>query len=68
MLVVKAMKYRDVRKALLAHGCRSTPGKGDHEWFCACGQHVAVVTRGGSVSAGVVGDVVKKLTCLPRGW
>ncbi len=63
------MKYRDVRKALLAQGCQSKPGKGDHEkWYCPCGQHIAVVTRGGTLSAGVVGDTIKKLACLPKGW
>jgi hypothetical protein len=63
------MRYRDVRKALLREGCSSKSGKGDHEkWFCPCGQHIAVVTRGGTVSAGVVGDLIKKLACLPKGW
>ena len=63
------MRYRDVRAALLAQGCTSRPGKGDHEiWYCPCGKHIAVVTTGVRVSPGVVGDLIKKLTCLPRGW
>lgn len=67
--MVREMKYRDIRKALLDHGCTSRPGKGDHEkWYCPCGQHMAVVTRPGDVSKGVVGDIVKKLGCLPEGW
>jgi hypothetical protein len=63
------MKYRDVRTALLARGCVSKPGKGDHEkWYCPCGRHMAVVTQGGTVSPGVVADTIKKLSCLPKGW
>lgn len=65
----KPMKYRKVRKALEAQGCTSKPGKGDHEkWYCPCGQHMAIVTRPGEVSEGVVGDTIKKLGCLPKGW
>ena len=64
-----AMKYPDVEKALLGNGCTWKPGRGDHEkWYCPCGVHVAVVTRARVVSAGVVADVIKKLSCLPAGW
>lgn len=67
--MTKPMKYRDVRKALLAQGCTSKMAKGDHEkWYCPCGQHIAVVTRPGVNSPGVVADAIKKLTCLPKGW
>lgn len=67
--MAKAMKYRDIRRALLDQGCTSKPGKGDHEkWYCPCGQHIAVVTKPGENSAGVVGDTIKKLECLPKGW
>jgi hypothetical protein len=63
------MKYRDVERALLRHGCRWEQGKGDHiKWFCPCGQHIAVVTQARNVSPGVVGDVISKLACLPKGW
>jgi hypothetical protein len=63
------MKYRDVERALLASGCMWKPGKGDHiKWFCPCGDHIAVVTAGRNVSAGVVADTIKKLACLPPGW
>jgi hypothetical protein len=69
ILMVKAMKYRDLASALTRNGCRSRPGKGDHEkWFCPCGKHIAVVTKPGEVSPGVVADTMKKLTCLPKGW
>jgi hypothetical protein len=64
-----AMKYRDVERALLANNCTWKPGKGDHiKWYCPCGQHIAVVTQGGNVSAGVVADTITKLACLPAGW
>lgn len=67
--MVKAMKYRDLRAALLAQGCTSKQGKGDHEkWYCPCGKHIAVVTKPGVVSPGVVADTMKKLACLPEGW
>jgi len=67
--MTRPMKYREVRKALEAQGCTSKPGKGDHEkWYCPCGEHVAVVTRPGNVSPGVIADTIKKLSCLPKGW
>jgi predicted RNA binding protein YcfA (HicA-like mRNA interferase family) len=67
--VVKPMKYRDIAKQLRRQGCTSRPGKGDHEiWTCPCGKHQGVVTRPGEVSSGVVGDLIKKLECLPEGW
>lgn len=67
--MVKAMDYRTVRKALLAQGCTSSPGKGDHEkWRCPCGQHMAVLTRPGTVSPGVLRDTINRLSCLPKGW
>lgn len=63
------MKYRDVERAMRAQGCVSKPGTGDHErWFCPCGQHIAVVTKPGEVSPGVVGDAIKKMKSLPKGW
>ena len=67
--MTKPMKYRDMKRALLDQGCISKPGKGDHEkWYCPCGQHIAVVTRPGENSPGVVDDTIKKLKCLPKGW
>lgn len=64
-----AMKYRDVRVALLAQECISKQGKGDHEkWYCPCGKHIAVVTQSRTVSPGVVADTTKKLPCLTKGW
>ena len=63
------MKYRDTAAALRSHGCTSKPGKGDHEkWYCPCGEHMAVVVRASENAPGVVGDVIKKMSCLPKGW
>jgi hypothetical protein len=63
-----SMQYRIVERRLQAQGCTWKPGKGDHiKWFCPCGKHIAVLTRG-VVSAGVVADTVEKLSCLPKGW
>lgn len=67
--MTKAMKYREVRKALLAQACTWRPGKGDHEvWYCPCGKHIAVVTTARVTSPGVIADTIKKLDCLPKGW
>ena len=67
--MVKAMTYRAVRKALLAQGCRSRMGKGDHEkWYCPCGHHMTVVTKPGTVSPGVVRQAITRMQCLPKGW
>lgn len=67
--MTRPMRYRDVKAALEKQGCISKPGKGDHEkWFCPCGKHIAVVTKPGQVSPGVVADTIKKMACLPKGW
>jgi hypothetical protein len=68
--MAKPMKYRNVKKAFEAQGCTPKPGKGDHEkWYCPCGKkHMAVVTKPGEVSAGVIADTIKKMECLPKGW
>lgn len=63
------MKYREMRSVMLVHGCFSKPGKGDHEkWYCPCGLHMAVITKPGTVSPGVVADTIKKMSWLPKGW
>lgn len=68
-MMTKGVRYRDLRARLLRQGCTPKQGKGDHEkWFCPCGRHIAVVTQSRTVSPGVVGDVVKKMVCLPKGW
>lgn len=67
--MTKPMEYRRLSKALTEQGCTAKQGKGDHEkWYCPCGDHMAVVTKPGVVSPGVVADVIKKMQCLPKGW
>ena len=67
--MTKPVRYRVLKRALLAQGCTSRPGKGDHiVWYCPCGEHVAVATSTRIVSPGVVGDIMTKLACLPEGW
>lgn len=67
--MAKPMKDRVVVKALRREGCTSKPGKGDHEkWYCPCGEHLAVITRGGDISPGAINDLIAKLKCLPKGW
>ncbi|EMD27265.1 hypothetical protein C791_2277 [Amycolatopsis azurea DSM 43854] len=36
--------------------------------MCPCGRHQAIVPNYKNVSPGVVDDVIKKLTCLSKGW
>lgn len=63
------MKSRDVQRSLRRHGCVFAFKRGDHEkWLCPCGKHIAIITAPGEVSAGVVADTIKKLSCLPKGW
>lgn len=65
----KPMKYRDVAKVLKRIGATSRPGKGDHEvWTCPCGAHMAVITKPGEISPGVIGDLIKKFECQEKGW
>jgi predicted RNA binding protein YcfA (HicA-like mRNA interferase family) len=67
--MVKAVRYRDMAKALTMVGCTAKPGKGDHEkWFCPCGRHMTVITKPGTVSPGLVRQAVQRLSCLPEGW
>jgi hypothetical protein len=63
------MRYREIQKALLANNCRWSDGKGSHiKWYCPCGKHMVPIQQHTHVSPGVVGDVIKKLSCLPQGW
>lgn len=67
--MAKQVRYRVLERKLLAHGCTSRPGKGDHVvWYCPCGAHIAVATRARVLSPGVANDIVTKLACLPKGW
>jgi hypothetical protein len=67
----KGMKRRDIETALRNNGCKPVPnsGRGDHEkWGCPCGQHTANVPRHRDITPGVVGDIIRRLPCLPGGW
>jgi hypothetical protein len=67
--MVKAMRYRDLARALRDSGCTPKEGKGDHQkCYCSCGQHMAVIVEARIVSPGVVRVTTKKLACLPEGW
>ena len=67
--MVKAMRYRDLARALVDKGCTPKRGKGDHvKWYCPCSKHMVVIPEVRDVSPGVVRDAVAKLACLPKGW
>lgn len=67
--MVKAVTYREMVKAMRAHGYTSKPGKGDHEkWYCPCGSHMTPIARTREVSPGLVRQAVARLSCLPEGW
>lgn len=64
------MKRRDVTRALRRSGCVIKSDKGRHTtWVCSCGGgHTADIPRHVEVSAGVAGDTIGRMTCLPEGW
>lgn len=67
--MVKAMKYRDMERALRRQGCEPLRMRGDHEtWRCPCGKHRVTLTRSREVSPGIVRDAIKRMVCLPEGW
>jgi hypothetical protein len=60
--MAKGLRYRVLERALLAQGCRSRAGKGDHVlWYCPCGEHLAVAVKARVVSPGVIRDIIAKL-------
>ena len=67
--MAKAMRHREVTRALKRHGCEKVSDDGPHtKWACPCGQHSANVPRHNVVSPGVVADTIKRMACLPKGW
>jgi predicted RNA binding protein YcfA (HicA-like mRNA interferase family) len=67
--MVKAMKYRDIERALRHYGCEPIRVRGDHEtWNCPCGSHHITITRSREVSSGIVRSAIKRMACLPEGW
>jgi predicted RNA binding protein YcfA (HicA-like mRNA interferase family) len=66
---MKAMKTRDVHRALTTAGCHLLRDTGGHEaWGCPCGQHVTAVPRHRTICPGVVRNLIRDLACLPKGW
>lgn len=65
----KAMRLRDLVKALESQGCELKAEGGKHsKWSCPCGGHLAIVPRHKWISPGVVGNTIKRMACLPEGW
>ena len=67
--MAKAMKLRNLNRALSRAGCSVKATSGGHvKWVCPCGQHSANIPRHAQVSPGVVADTMKRMTCLPERW
>ncbi len=66
----KPQKYRDVIKALKANGwVLLRDGKGSHElWGLPDESQKASIPRHGEVSAGIVGQLIRKLDQAPQNW
>ncbi|MBD7980119.1 type II toxin-antitoxin system HicA family toxin [Oerskovia merdavium] len=66
----KPQKYRDVIEALKANGwVLLRDGKGSHElWGLPDESQKASIPRHGEVSAGIVGQLIKKLDQAPQNW
>ena len=65
------MKRKDLERALRRAGCALLRQGGRHGvWACpaSCGRHTVAVPRHGEITAGVVGSIMKTLTCLEEGW
>jgi hypothetical protein len=65
------MAKRLVVKAPTAHGCGKASERGIHEkWECppTCGKHTTSVPRHGEITAGVIGNIIRDLARLPKGW
>jgi len=68
---LKPKAKRSVVKALLGHGCCKASERGIHEkWKCppTCGKHTTSVPRHNEITAGVIGNIIRDLACLPKGW
>jgi predicted RNA binding protein YcfA (HicA-like mRNA interferase family) len=67
--MAKAMKLREVIRALQSHGCYVVTDDGAHtKWSCPCGGHSANIPRHRVVSPGVVRSTQQRMACLPKGW
>lgn len=63
---MRAVKDKDLIKALKSAGCTEGRSKGRHVvWYCPCGQHTASVPTGhGEVSPGSLRNVRQTLVCV----
>ena len=70
MVMVKAMRRRQVEEALRRAGCRVVSDEGKHtKWECSCGEgHTANIPRHGDISPGVVRDTLRRMPCQRKGW
>lgn len=67
-VVPKAMRLREVIRALRKQGCSEEKGTRHSKWVCPCKEHSANIPRHGEISPGVIGDTIKRMACLPEGW
>jgi len=68
-LMPKAMRLRNIKRALERHDCTIKSDTGDHtKWACPCGKHTANISRHRVVSPGVVRSTIARMECLPEGW
>lgn len=66
--MVRAMRVRDVERALRAAGCSPKGGTRHAKWVCPCGMHSANIPCHTVVSPGVIADTIQRMLCLPKGW
>ena len=41
---------------------------GDNSEIPGCGKHTTSVLRHSEITAGVIGNIIRDLACLPKGW
>lgn len=68
--MAKEVKYRDVAKFLRGAGWEILRQRGSHEyWAGPQGKgRLSIVTHGGKVSPGVVGQVIETVPGTPSTW
>jgi hypothetical protein len=63
------MRLRVVVAALQAADCSQIRQGANHTvWRCPCGEHQTAVPRHNQITAGVVGSIIRQLSCLSKGW
>jgi hypothetical protein len=67
--MVREMKSRLVEQALAAQKCTKAPTDGPHaKWICPCGSHKTAIPRHREITPGVIRNIIRDLSCLPKGW